>query len=133
MIRGCCDRLAATPWGVALAALLWACGAGDHCTVVPCPLPIAVQLAVTAAAGGPVAGATIAISGPTIGGGPCNAGPAVTMCQAPGGPGKYTLTVSAPGFQTATVTVDVGGHVSSGCGCTTADTQSATLVLQPQA
>jgi hypothetical protein len=43
------------------------------------------------------------------------------------------MTVSAPGHQAASVTVKVPGQTSSGCGCTTAQTQDTSLVLTPQA
>lgn len=125
-------------WGLALVASLWACGVGSdaggaHCISVPCPEPWAVRLTVTSAAGGPVPGATIAVTGAMLGGGPCNVGADATMCDVPGGPGTYAMTVTAPGYQTASITVKVPGQTATGCGCTTAQTQDTSLVLTPQA
>lgn len=120
--------------GWILVASLWACGgaSGDHCLAVPCPLPVAVHLSVTAAGGGAVSGATMAVSGAVSGGGPCAEGSAATTCDVLGGPGTYSLTVSAPGYQRATITVNVPGQRASGCGCALPETQDTTLVLARQ-
>ncbi len=106
-------------------------GSGDHCIAEPCPMPMALNVTVTTAAGGSVAGASIAVTGAELGGGPCESDSTATTCQVPGYVGQYTITVSAPGYQPATRTLNVSGTQPSGCGCPTTDTQQVTMVLTP--
>lgn len=48
----------------------------------------------------------------------------------PGPPGTYTLTVTAPGYQTLQRTVEVQG-TNPPCGCPTPQTEHVTVVLLP--
>lgn len=94
-------------------------------------MPMALNVTVTTAAGGPVPGASIAVSGAETGGGPCGWDSTATVCVVPGYAGQYTITVSAPGYQSASKTLNVTGKQPSGCGCPTTDTRPVTMVLTP--
>ncbi len=104
-------------------ALLPACS-GTDCLALPCAAPIAIRLQVSAQGStGSVPGATVDFAGPMSGTLPCD-----SSCTIVGLPGSYSLTVSAPGYQSSQRSVDVAG-ISPSCGCATAETQDVSIVL----
>ena len=118
---------------IAIAAVLVCCdpsAATDQtCYHPPCPLPTAVTIHLTAAGtGNPVPGAVIFSTGPVEGVRPCNP----FDCTVLGGPGTYTVTVSAPGFQSAERTVTVRGAIPP-CGCYWTETVRLDIALVPAA
>jgi hypothetical protein len=115
----------------ALIAVL-ACSAGKDaaCISVPCPLPMALDITVTSAAdGGPVPNATLAVTGPETGGGPCTVGDK-THCEIGGYAGTYDVTISAPGFKPIEKSVTVKG-MTPDCGCATTETQKLSWTMTP--
>ena len=72
-----------------------------------------------------MSGATVAVSGVATTTVPCDA-----SCFIPGYAGSYTLTATAPGYQTVKQTVVVQGS-SPACGCATVQTKQVSLVLAP--
>lgn len=111
---------------LALVLFIPGCGGTDYCPALPCALPIAITLQVSAqSSAGPVPGATVDVSGPLGGTLPCD-----SSCSILGPPGSYSLTVSAPGYQSTQRTVDVTGSVPS-CGCATSETQDVSVALAP--
>jgi hypothetical protein len=118
-----------------LAALLaWttaACGnaTGDgNCAALPCPMPMAVILTVTASGGGAVADLMMTVTGATSATGRCTAGDAGTTCYVPGTAGTYAVRLSAPGFQEKVVNVTVAGS-NPPCGCASVQTEHPSVVL----
>jgi PEGA domain-containing protein len=106
---------------IALGAVLASCG---HCLALPCPMPMALVINITAgAAGGPVSGAVVRVTGATVTTVPCNA-----TCDVPGYGGTYNLEVEAPGFQTAHRTVTVDG-TDPECGCPSTATRRLDIAL----
>jgi hypothetical protein len=101
-----------------------ACGESE-CLIPPCASPVALELTVTGEiTGTPVAGVSIAVTGPATGGGPCPEARCVVM----GGAGTYELDLSAPGYQSIHRSVVVQGTTPE-CGCPTVETQRLTIVL----
>ncbi len=98
------------------------------CVRPPCPLPTAITLSVTSAAGGPVPGLTLTLSGAVSGSGQCTGGASATSCMVLGMPGTYNLQLTAAGFQDRTLTVVVPGSTPA-CGCSSAQTQQVSVVL----
>ena len=121
--------------GVA-ALLLTGIGAGlascakseDECLALPCPLPIAIQMSVTAAGGGPVDGVIVRVSGAATGTASCTAGTTATTCYVPGVAGTYSVEVVANGFQATQRTVTVEGTTPE-CGCPTTVTARMDVTL----
>lgn len=108
-----------------VSAGLSACGGGD-CVTPPCPQPAALVITVTSATtGNPITTAAVAEHTPSSTQIPCNA-----TCTVLGGPGQYTITVGAPGFDPVDRAVQVTGSTPK-CGCETADTQHLTIALTP--
>ena len=101
------------------------------CVMLPCPLPVAIMLSATSAAGGPVFGLTLMVSGAASGSGQCTGGASATSCVVPGMPGTYDLQLTAAGFQDRTLSVVVPGSTPQ-CGCTSVQTQQVTVVLTPE-
>jgi hypothetical protein len=119
----------------AVLAVSVAIGAGCSnsraaCILPPCALPIAIEMSVTSAAGGPVEGLTVRISGAAMGTGSCSAAAAATMCFVPGVAGTYVLDLVATGFQPAQRTVTVPGTTPE-CGCPTVERVHLDVVLSP--
>jgi hypothetical protein len=118
---------------LAILALLVGISAGctqPDCIMPPCPMPIAIRVTVTSAAGGPVPGLTMTVSGSVSSSGPCATGESASSCFEPGVPGTYNLRLTAPGFQDATLRVVVPGTTPE-CGCPTVQTQQVSVVLTP--
>jgi hypothetical protein len=109
---------------VVTALSLTACG--QECLVPPCPLPIAITAVVTSGSGGAVSGAALAVSGAVTTTVPCD-----SQCSIPGYAGSYTLTASAPGYQSLQKTILVQGSSSPLCGCASAQTEQVSFVLTP--
>ena len=105
--------------------------AEPDCIPPPCPIPRAVMASVTSAAGGPVSGLTLTLSGATSGSGQCTAGPSTTECVVFGMPGTYNLQFTAVGFQDKTISVVVQGSTPP-CGCSSVQVQQVTVVLTPR-
>ena len=111
-------------FSVVIALSLTACS--QECLVPPCPLPIAIAAVVTSTSGGAVSGATVAVSGAVTATVPCD-----SQCSIPGYAGTYTLTATAPGYQSLQRTVLVQGSSSLLCGCASAQTEQVSFVLTP--
>ena len=120
----------------ACLATLWAsaCGRdGADCLALPCAVPFAVQVTVTAAgSGAPVPGAFVAVAGPVSGQGACAQAAVGTQCAVAGGAGTYELDVGAPGYRTVHRQVVVAGTAPP-CGCPSAETQHVDVALLPAA
>jgi SnoaL-like polyketide cyclase len=119
----------------AVGAIAAACGRnGDtdaDCIPPPCPAPMAIDLRVSSAAGGPVPGLTVDFAGSTSGRAQCNVELTSSRCFVPGGYGTYQLRVAAPGFRPAELSVVVPGSAAPRCGCPTVQTQALDVVLEP--
>jgi hypothetical protein len=113
--------------GVGALLLAAGCGGDETCVVVPCPLPLAVSLTVTSAAGGAVAGAVVTVSGRVSGTIPCSASGG---CDMLGPAGTYELDITAPGYRAAHRTVVVPG-TNPDCGCATTTPQHVDVALTP--
>ena len=113
---------------VAVVALGGCGGGGAECVIPPCAMPLALIVTVSnAASGGVVPGATFQAQGQMNGSGPCNGTP--TTCPIAGNAGTYTVTISAPGFQSATRTVEVTGTEGGQCHCDTVNTGHLDVAL----
>lgn len=124
--------------GVALAAHADASCAS--CAPVECPV-LDVGLEVTPADGsGAITGVQVTFTGPDGSAGTlnCDNYDGTTACNWSGVSGKvtdsdYELTVTAPGYQTATVSADVmfTPAPANGCGCATGKVTPSDVVLTP--
>ena len=101
------------------------------CVMPPCPLPVAIMLSVTSAAGGPVPGVTLTLSGAASGSAQCTDGAPATLCFVPGMPGTYNLQLAAAGFQGKTLSVVVPGSTPQ-CACASVETQRVSVALTPR-
>jgi len=115
------------------AALVAACS--SDCVYYPCPLPEAAEIVVTA--NGAPAGLpslTLAISGAVATTTPCSLGAdGASFCHVMGGPGVYRASLSAPGYQTTSITFTVTG-ATAGCNtCGHVDRKLLSVVMQPSA
>ena len=130
----CVSRQSHRSWqSLVLASLAIACSSDATCIYYPCPMPEAAEISVSAPnAPAGVPDLAMAISGPETGSGPCNQGPgAVSVCHVLGGPGTYSVDLSAPGYRTATVRFTASG-TTAGCNtCGHVDLQRLSVVLQP--
>lgn len=115
------------PLRIAAVLTLSACIQTD-CVTLPCLLPQSVTVTVShAASGGAVPSAVVQISGQLSGTTPCSGTP--TTCQM-GYPGNYTVTVSAPGFQSATRNVMVANaERKDDCHCPTPEVAQVSVAL----
>jgi len=103
----------------------------DACFIPPCPLPIAVDLTVSAPnAPSGINGLTVTYSGTVNGSGSCAKGVSST-CWVTGPAGPYQIEVSAPGYVPVKLGVTVTGTQPGGCSCGTVDTQHFSVVMQP--
>jgi hypothetical protein len=108
-----------------------ACGHdAPECLALPCAIPLAVQINVTSARGGPVADVAVTISGAVTGAASCNTDATATVCYVAGVAGTYELETTAPGFEPVRRTVTVSG-TSPECGCPTVTTVRLDVVLDP--
>ena len=128
-----CARLVMDSRALLLLGLLACTCAGcaqSTCVQPPCALPTAIVLSVTSAAGGPVPGVTVTISGSLSTQEPCTPGASATTCGVLGTAGTYNLLLSAAGFQDKALSVVVSGDTPA-CGCPTVQTQHVSTVLTP--
>lgn len=103
---------------------------GVDCVTLPCVMPMALTVSVTnAASGGAVPTAVIQLGGQSNSSIPCGSSP--TVCGVPGYRGTYSVTVSAPGFQSTTHTITVAGTESEECHCATVETGHVNVALVP--
>ena len=117
------------PWRVVPVLALVGCY-GVDCVTVPCMAPMALIVTVTnAASGGAVPSAVIQLGGQSTSTIPCSSGP--TVCTVPGNRGTYSVTVSAPGFKSATQTITVAGTDAEECHCATVETGHVNVALVP--
>ena len=118
--------------GLLLGAHL-GCGhaAEPDCVTPPCPIPTAIVISATSAAGGPVASLLLTVSGAANGSDSCSGGDAVTLCRVSGTAGTYTLRLTAAGFEEKVFSVTVEGS-SPPCRCPTVQTQQIDVVLTPR-
>jgi hypothetical protein len=109
---------------LAVTARAMAVASCGHCLALPCPMPMALVINITAgAAGGPVSGAIVRVTGAAIATLHCNG-----TCDVPGYGGTYNLEVEAPGFQAAQRTVTVEG-TDPECGCPSTATRRLDIAL----
>ncbi len=122
---------------IALAAIAIGCVGCSHdspevCAAEPvmvaCVLPTAVRVqVVSAVTGAAVDSVSMKTTGGSVGGGPCSG----NVCIVFGGAGMYEITISAPGYQSASLEVVVHGAMARACGCETVTTEQRTLALVP--
>lgn len=114
----------------ALGGALVACGsdAERECLRLPCPIPLAITISVSAATGGPVVGVSVETSGAVTGSAQCTTGSSATLCYVMGVAGTYDLKVGATGFGTVVQTVTVQGS-NPACGCPTVVAEELAIVL----
>jgi len=112
-------------------------GSGVHAAQCPggCPATyVFISLVLTASpAGGPVAGAQVAFSGPASGVMSCLPEDASTLCLWPSGPvvaGEYLLDLTAPGFPPIQVRATLTVTPDPLCGCTSAQLNPSSLTLE---
>jgi len=108
--------------------------AGQACPF-GCPATSATAtVAVTTMPAMAVTGVQATLTGPVSGTMSCEPNFDAILCSWPGGvavtPGTYSLEVSAPGYQTMTVLIDVTISPPT-CGCTFAQLQPSTVMLTP--
>jgi hypothetical protein len=80
-----------------------------------------------AASGGALPTATFNVQGQASGSGNCVGTP--TICAIGGYAGTYTVTISAPGFQSASRTVTVSGTEAEECHCASVSTAHLEVAL----
>ena len=103
-----------------------ACENHSECLMPPCPLHVAVRVDISSATtGSAIHSASVAVSGPTVSTVPCD-----SSCAIFGNDGKYTLNVTAPGYQGMERSVVVPGSAPA-CGCASVQTQQVTFALTP--
>ena len=117
------------PWSGVFLSLVLGCG-DDACTLPPCPLPLAIELTVSAAnAPTGIAGLSLAIDGAARGTIPCEKA-AIAHCYVLGQAGLYQLELSAPGYAPVKLGVTVNG-TEGPCTCPTTEPQLLSVVMQP--
>lgn len=106
-----------------LLALLVCVGCGDEpCVTPPCNQPLALEVSVTSASGGPVV-ATVAVTSPVVTTFSCSA-----TCPVSGPSGKYEFDVTATGFASVHESVQVSGTQQK-CGCEIVATKNVQVAL----
>lgn len=109
--------------------------AGQLCPA-SCPATAAgATIVVTTTPAMAVNAVQVTLSGPQTGAMSCAPNFDAVLCEWPAGvavtPGTYALQVSAPGYQTTTVQVEVTVSPPS-CGCTSGHIEPSTVMLSPQ-
>lgn len=114
-------------WLIAVAGLLASCG--EPCTVPPCALPVAANVAVSRSDGsGAIPGLTVAVDSGPGGFAQCLSG---NECVVYGSIGDYTITLSGTGFVSRQIKFTVTGESAAKCGCAQVDTKRVSVVLSP--
>jgi len=110
--------------GFGLCCLVFACTKDDDDYSCPVPCPGAMQqlaiMAWSSSGEGSVRDLEATFSGPVTGELSCEARPGDSICfWSPGGAvaGAYTLTFTAPGYRTKSVSAVVTSHSDARCGC----------------
>lgn len=120
-------------WRIALACSVVACSNDAQCLALPCPLPIAAEISVSATnAPNGITGLSGAVTGAVVGGVSCQSpsGP-TTECSLLGPVGNYHVVFTAPGYQNSTLDFSVTGS-DGGCNrCGQDDTKQLSVVMQP--
>jgi len=117
----------------ALIVFASSCGSDPVC-LPPCPEQIAFDVTVATSGGTAIAGLAYSISGPS---GPTSClivgGVAFPQhCEVPGSRGTYHFTISAPGFKSVQLTVQVTSSGTHGCDtCDIPNTQHFSFILAP--
>src|SRR5689334_20757392 len=107
-----------TGWSAVFLSALLGCG-GDTCVYPPCPLPLAIDLTVSAAnAPNGIANLTLGTDGAVRGTGPCQKA-ALAHCYVLGTAGLYQLELSAPGYVPVKLGVMVKGTAGTCNTCPT--------------
>jgi hypothetical protein len=115
----------------AIGGVLVACSSDADCILLPCVPPEAATVSVTASnAPDGIAGLVATTTGAVTSTGPCDQAP-VSVCHIPGGPGTYQVQLSAPGYQSAQLTLTITG-TEAGCNtCGRVDRQDVQVELVP--
>jgi hypothetical protein len=121
------------PVGIAaiiiLGCIVASCGTdAKQCVQLPCALPVAIELRVTAADGGQLGDVIVQVSGASNGSAMCTPSSSGSTCMVPGPAGDYQLEVSAKGFVTVRQTVSVAGTTPE-CGCPTTTVRHVDIAL----
>jgi hypothetical protein len=124
----------ATAAGLSLLTLN-ACGAGQRCPW-GCPAAwIGATVVVTSTSAMPVSGVQATLIGPVTATMSCQPNSSAILCSWPAGlavvAGSYSLRVSAPGYQTTAVRVEVATPAPDSCGCSADSIQPSTVALGP--
>ncbi len=115
----------------AAGGALLACSNAADCIYLPCAVPEAATVSVTAAnAPDGIPGLVATVTGAASSSGPCQQAP-VTLCHIMGGPGTYQVQLSAPGYQSTQLSLTITG-TEAGCNtCGHVDRQDVDVVLKP--
>jgi hypothetical protein len=115
----------------AIGGVLVACSGDADCILLPCVPPEAATVFVTASnAPAGIPGLVATITGAVSSTEPCDQAQ-VSVCHIPGGPGTYQVQLSAPGYQSAQLTLTITG-TEAGCNtCGRVDRQDVQVVMVP--
>lgn len=111
---------------LALACLTMSCG--SECLALPCPVFEAVTITVSGSgAAGRPAGLAIAVGNQPAQASPCDE---QSVCHVLGGPGAYSVVITADGYRPLPLDVVVTGE-TAGCNtCGRVDRRQVSVVLQ---
>ena len=122
---------------LALAPLvLTSCGGGHTCPLSGCPAArLTATVVVTTTPAMAVNGVEAMLTGPVTGTMVCQPNSSATLCQWPPTvvvmPGTYSLQVSAPGYDTTTIQVEVATPPPETCGCAYDSIKPSTVSISP--
>ena len=115
------------------AVLLLAASCGPLCQPIPC-VPTDVVVTVTNASQGALAvsGVQATFTGPENGTMSCRDDDSASICSWGGvKSGKYSVQLTAPGFEPKTVSLTMTVNPPARCGCPSASVEPSTVSLQP--
>jgi hypothetical protein len=124
-------------WALAsLLLVLGSCGGADQTCPWGCPAARATATVVVSATPAMKAkGVQAVLTGPVTGTMACEPSGSAVLCQWPPAvdvvAGTYSLQVSAPGAEMATVQVEVAAPAPGPCGCSTDSIQPSAVTLGP--
>ena len=115
------------------ASALTACNAKQDCPL-GCPVASATaNVVVTTSPAMPVNGVQAVLTGPVTGTMPCRPNFSALLCEWPQGvavvAGTYSLQVSAPGYATTTIQVEVATPPPGSCGCASDSITPSTVAI----